>query len=46
MVNFYLKRIAKGDMTVEEVPKLWREKVKKALEEQEAEKEAEATVNE
>lgn len=46
MVKFYLKRIANGDMTVDEVPKLWREKVKKALEEQEAEKETQATENE
>lgn len=46
MVKFYLKRITNGDMTADEVPKLWREKVKKALEEQEAEKETQAIENE
>lgn len=33
MVQFYLDKILNGDMTVDQVPKLWKEKVRKALEE-------------
>lgn len=33
MVALYVRRIKDGLMTIDEVPKLWREKVKKALEE-------------
>ena len=33
MVNLYVARIMEGTMTLEEVPKLWRAKVEKALEE-------------
>lgn len=32
MVNFYVNRIRKGKMTLEEVPEKWREAVRKALE--------------
>lgn len=32
MVSYYKKRIDLGVMTVEDVPVLWREKVRKALE--------------
>lgn len=31
MVNFYVKRIKAGKMTLEQVPKLWRDKVEEAL---------------
>jgi hypothetical protein len=31
MVNFYVKRIQSGKMTVEDVPERWREAVRKAL---------------
>lgn len=33
MVNFYVKRIRAGKMTIDEVPEKWREAVRKALEE-------------
>lgn len=33
MVNFYVKRIRAGKMTIEEVPEKWREAVREALEE-------------
>ena len=33
MVNFYVKRIKNGLMTIDEVPAKWREQVEKALEE-------------
>lgn len=39
MVNFYLNRIEKGLITIEDVPKLWRTKV-------EAELKKESEVNE
>lgn len=32
MVNFYVKRIRAGKMTLEQVPLLWREAVRQALE--------------
>ena len=32
MVNFYVKRIRAGKMTLEEVPEKWREAVREALE--------------
>ena len=32
MVEFYVKRIQKGKMTIDEVPVKWREAVRKALE--------------
>lgn len=32
MVNFYVKRIRAGKMTLEEVPDRWREAVAEALE--------------
>lgn len=32
MVNFYVKRILAGKMTIDDVPELWREKVREALE--------------
>ena len=32
MVNFYIKRIQAGKMTLEEVPARWRDAVKLALE--------------
>ena len=32
MVEFYVKRIRKGKMTLEEVPPKWYEAVKEALE--------------
>lgn len=31
MVNFYVGRIRAGKMTIDEVPVLWRNKVKQAL---------------
>lgn len=31
MVNFYVKRIENGLMTIEDVPAKWREQVEKAL---------------
>lgn len=34
MVKFYVKRIKAGKMTLDEVPTLWREAVRKALEEE------------
>lgn len=33
MVNFYVYRIQKGKMTLEEVPEKWRDKVAEKLEE-------------
>ncbi len=33
MVNFYVKRIRKGLMTLEDVPERWRDAVREALEE-------------
>lgn len=41
MVRFYLKRIEFGVMSLEEVPVLWREKVRIALEKQQEAEEAE-----
>lgn len=35
MVNFYVRRIKQGKMTLDEVPEKWREDVRKALEEEE-----------
>lgn len=35
MVNFYVRRIREGKMTLEEVPTRWYEAVKAALEEDE-----------
>jgi hypothetical protein len=32
MVNFYVKRIRKGLMTIEDVPERWRDAVREALE--------------
>lgn len=32
MVNFYVKRIHKGLMTLDEVPERWREQVRAELE--------------
>ena len=32
MVDFYVKRIRAGKMTLDEVPETWREAVRKALE--------------
>ncbi len=32
MVNFYVKRIRAGKMTLEQVPHLWQEAVREALE--------------
>lgn len=32
MVNFYVNRIRKGKMTLDEVPERWREAVREALE--------------
>lgn len=32
MVKFYIMRISKGQMTVDEVPNLWRKKVEEELE--------------
>lgn len=32
MVNFYVKRIVSGKMTIEEVPEHWRADVEEALE--------------
>lgn len=31
MVEFYVRRIRKGKMTIEEVPERWREAVRQAL---------------
>jgi len=31
MVAFYVRRIQKGKMTIEEVPERWREAVRQAL---------------
>lgn len=33
MVNFYVKRIRKGLMALEDVPERWRDAVREALEE-------------
>lgn len=33
MVNWYVKQIKKGKMTIEQVPERWRDAVRKALEE-------------
>ena len=33
MVNFYVKRIRAGKMTIDQVPEYWREAVREALEE-------------
>lgn len=38
MVKFYLMRINRGIMTIDEVPFLWREKVKTLLKEAEKKK--------
>lgn len=38
MVKFYLMRINRGIMTIDEVPTLWREKVKTLLRETEKKK--------
>ena len=35
MVNFYVKRILEGKMTIDDVPEKWREDVRKALENKE-----------
>lgn len=32
MVDFYVRRIKRGKMTIEEVPEMWREAVRQALE--------------
>ena len=32
MVQFYVRRIQAGKMTIDQVPSLWREKVREALE--------------
>ena len=32
MVNFYVKRIRAGKMTIDEVPEKWREQVREVLE--------------
>jgi hypothetical protein len=37
MVALYVRRIKDGLMTVEDVPSLWRDKVRKALEDESAE---------
>ena len=37
MVNFYVRRIREGKMTLEDVPARWYDAVKKALEDEEAE---------
>lgn len=37
MVNFYVRRIREGKMTLEDVPARWHDAVKKALEDEEAE---------
>lgn len=34
MVNLYVKLIRMGRKTIDDVPELWREKVREALEEQ------------
>lgn len=31
MVKIYVRKIRAGEMSLEDVPKLWREKVEKAL---------------
>lgn len=31
MVNIYVRKIRAGEMTLEDVPKRWRDKVEKAL---------------
>jgi hypothetical protein len=31
MVAFYVKKITDGDMTIDQVPKLWKKKVEAAL---------------
>lgn len=33
MVNFYIRKIKNEEITIEDVPALWRTKVEKALEE-------------
>ena len=33
MINFYVKRIRRGLMTLDEVPERWREAVREALKE-------------
>ena len=35
MVNFYVKRILEGKMTIDEIPEKWREAVREALENKE-----------
>ena len=32
MINFYVKRIRSGKMTIDQVPEKWREAVREALE--------------
>jgi hypothetical protein len=39
MVHFYVLRIKQGKKTLEEVPERWREAVRQALEEEEAQEE-------
>ena len=34
MVKIYVRRIKAGIMTIEDVPEIWREKVKKVLEQE------------
>ena len=34
MVKIYVRRIKAGIMTIEDVPEIWREKVKKLLEQE------------
>lgn len=36
MVDFYIKRIVSGKMTIDDVPTYWREAVREALENREA----------
>ena len=33
MVNFYIRKIRNEEITIDDVPSLWRAKVEKALEE-------------
>lgn len=32
MVYFYVRRIKRGKMTIEEVPEMWRERVRQEME--------------
>ena len=38
MVELYVKKILNNELTLEKVPKVWRSKVEKALEDTESEK--------